>query len=320
MNESEKKVSLVPMSEVLVDNDFNCRGKVIPNDVVELAKDIEAKGLISPVIVLKLATPIDGKIYKLLVGFRRFCAYRVLARTEIEAFIEMRDMSLNDQILLNLSENIQRTDLNILQEAKPVRALLDAGMTQEQICVKLNKTRGWVQIRQMLTALPVEVQEEAVAKTITQSDIRNLYTLQLRVSRKTDNQEEINKAVFQATRELKDAGSRSAKRKETITNITGNYRGKLENILHTKHLRKRNELLWLMETIQGSLLGNCFGTRILAWAAGEISTDEVVGDIHEILRYKGSQQIITIPQPSVTEEELKEIQEEETAEEAEVEE
>jgi len=71
---SDDKFVQMPMSDIYVDEDFNCRKRITPIDVVDLAKDIKKNGLLQPVIVSIQSDEQqaeNGKSYRLIAGFRR---------------------------------------------------------------------------------------------------------------------------------------------------------------------------------------------------------------------------------------------------------
>jgi ParB/RepB/Spo0J family partition protein len=250
-------IQMIPLMNILVDEEFNCRGKVIPFEVVALAKDIENKGLLSPVIVSPILN--QPGYFRLLAGFRRTRAHEVLKRANIAAIVRQDIMTQEQAVLLNLSENLHRKDLNILQEARPVAGLLKLGWTEQQIMTALSQTRGWVQIRKMLMLLPPDVQEAAASGTLTQVHIRDCYTVRNKLG------DEAMYAIVRKIKEQKESGD-----KKSFVN-----EAPLRCSLQAKRQRKRKEIFWLMEQVQKSPIGNCFGTRLLGWCAGEASTDEI---------------------------------------------
>jgi len=256
-----EKMELVYIKIANIDDNYelNCRGKITPIDVVDLAKDIALRGLIQPIAIApydeakKLET---GKQWRLLAGFRRLMAHRVNEQKEIACVIRQIDNEL-DALTFNLAENIKRKDLNILQEANAIKRLRDLGVPETEAAERLDASRGWVQVRFMLLGLPEEVQKEAAAGIITQENIRQLYT----IYHKTGDKEQI----FEAVRHLKDAKIRGRSIK-----ITANK----EAAKRQKKHRKRQEIFELMDHLQKTI-GNGLHTRVLSWAAGEITDEDV---------------------------------------------
>jgi ParB family chromosome partitioning protein len=251
------QVQAFPMDQIDDDPELNCRGMITPIDVVDLAKDIKVRGLIQPIVIApydearKMST---GKTYRILAGFRRFMAHKVNSSMTIDA--SLREMTSElEALTFNLSENIQREDLDILQEANAIRKLRDFGLTEDDAGKQLGKSRGWIQVRFMLLGLPEDVQKEAKVGLINQQNIRDLYT----IYKKTGSADE----VYEAVRTLKDQKLRGQARRITVKS----NRTKQNN---QKRHRKRPEVFEMMETVRLAV-GNGLHTRALAWAAGEIS-------------------------------------------------
>jgi ParB/RepB/Spo0J family partition protein len=252
----------VKMSEILMDEDFNCRGQIAPIDVVDLAKDIEAQGLIQPVIISPLAMPINGRPFKLIAGHRRFKAHIILKRETILAVVRDEPMSEIDARTINLAENLKRKDLNVLQEAKAIRHFFILGLGELQIANKLGQSRGWVQIRAMLLKLPEEIQREVEAGLVSHSNIRELYAIH-----KAGNKDNLYKAV----REIKDKKLRGLTKICVNKNIVGPHAENKRYRIKTE-IEKMTILL-----VEHRLKG--LATRALAWAAGNLTMADFADDI-----------------------------------------
>jgi ParB/RepB/Spo0J family partition protein len=274
-DELQKPVNL-PMSEILADEQFNCRGRIPPSEVLDLAEDIGRNKLMYPVIVRAWSNGKDfapGKPYALVAGFRRFKAYEILDRDTIPCIVQ-HDMQEVDARITNLRENLLRRSLNIVQEAKAVRHLKDI-YSHEQIGKMFGQSRGWAQVRCNLLELPADIQAEAAAGMITQSQIKDIYALPA-----SERHEAVRKI-----KERKLAGD-----KKTITVRKANpYRPRIRQVTEIRELQdflrvrtgggKVSEMPMELQTVQ----------QTLAWCAGEI-TDmqlhgffrEVVGDDYEI--------------------------------------
>ncbi|GAG53330.1 unnamed protein product, partial [marine sediment metagenome] len=199
---SKYRVFDMDMDDIYLDNEFNCRGQIVPMDVVDLAKDIKINGLQFPIAVqpaedVEGGLPEGGK-YRIVAGHRRFMAFRVNGEKKIPAMIKTGLSELRAR-LVNLSENLKREDLNILQEAGAVNSLRLLGMVQESIAVELGKSRTWVQIRLHLLRLPDDIQAEAAAGMLNQYQIRELFAL------------DDNEKRYSAVRKIKDARLRGEK-------------------------------------------------------------------------------------------------------------
>ena len=257
---------VISIDEIFADDDFNCRGRITANTVIELANSIQSEGLLQPIVVMPYE--FEQYKYKLLAGFRRRLAHIVLKLKRIKAIIRP-PMDQESALLLNLSENLNRKDLNILQEAKALKKLKDGGLSREDTAEKLGTSPGWVQVRYMLLDLPKALQEMASGKIITQKNIRELYTIM-----QSGNTE----ALIEAAKALKNAKERG--RKISVC-------PKRKSNRNTKVVRKRFEIFEMMDHMIGQDLPGLH-TRAMAWCAGEITTGELLDDcvIHAKARNK----------------------------------
>lgn len=259
-NDSKSVVDYVLMKEIFADESFNCRGVISPTDVVDLVKDIEQQGLIQPVTIAPYNK--DGYKWRLLAGFRRYMAHRVLKADKILSMCRQIEMKEVDARYLNLTENLRRKDLTIMQEARALIGLFTHGASEAEAAFRLNQSRGWVQERFMLLKLPDIVQKEVEAGMIPKREIRTLYT----IHKKGDPD-----LLVCAVKKIKDA------------KIRGGDGAIARKVLPTsnKHTKKRwlpNDIFKMMNHIQ-TTLGNGLHTRSLAWTAGEISTQELFESI-----------------------------------------
>lgn len=259
-------IAKIPLDEIHDDKEFNCRGHIAPIDVVDLAKDINENGLIQPVTVMEYTDDQKAKTgykYLLIAGYRRFLAHRVNKEPTIPAIVRHDILDEAHAKLLNLSENLKRADLNILQEAKAIERLKELGFTEAMTAEKLSMSRGWVQIRFMVLKLPEVVQQEIAAGFLSQTQIRQAYTNYRRGGKE---------ACFESVRKMKDARLKGEK------TVRVGRKKDPEKERAAKRQRKRNEIFELMDHIRPAI-GNGLHTRCLAWCAGEISTEELYASI-----------------------------------------
>jgi ParB family chromosome partitioning protein len=117
----------------------------------ELTESIKAQGVLQPVLVRK-----DGEGYRLIAGERRWRAAQAAGLHEIPALV--REVSEAQAFELALVENLQRADLNPMEEADGYRRLVEEfGLTQEQVSQRVGKERSTVANALRLLGLPEEV-------------------------------------------------------------------------------------------------------------------------------------------------------------------
>lgn len=252
-------VKEINITDILIDDNFNCRGAFTPFDVADLAKSIERDGLLQPVVVCELPAAEQAAIqkqYKLIAGFRRTYAHKVLKKPTIFATIT-GFMTGADARVLNLKENIDRKDLNMLQEAQALKALKDAGVPQEDIAIRLGVSRGWVQNRFCLLDLPEPIQKDAAAGVLTQYQIKTL----------AGKSEDMQYSLVKKIKEAKEKGER------TDVIIT---RAKPKN--YERKRRQPHEQQEMLDVLLDTV-GSCLATRILAWVLGNVSDLELLEDI-----------------------------------------
>ena len=137
--------------------------------LAELAASIATRGVIQPVIV----RPQDGGTYQLVAGERRWRAAQKAQLHEIPAII--RQLDEREVMALALIENIQREDLNPVEEARAYQRLAEReGMTQSDIAGMVEKSRSHVANMQRLLALPEEVLNHVEAGRLDMGHARAL--------------------------------------------------------------------------------------------------------------------------------------------------
>ena len=120
----------------------------------ELAESIEQHGVLQPLVV----RPLSNGAHQLVAGERRWRAARIAGLTEVPVVI--KELSDEEVIEIAMIENLQREDLNPLEEALGYRYMMDElGITQEQAAEKVGKSRPAVANALRLLKLPDEVQE-----------------------------------------------------------------------------------------------------------------------------------------------------------------
>ena len=135
----------------------------------ELAESIEQHGVLQPLVVRPLA---NGS-YQLVAGERRWRAARIAGLTEVPVVI--KELTDEEVIEIAMSENLQREDLNPLEEALGYRYMMDElKITQEQAAEKVGKSRPAVANALRLLKLPNEVQEMVKNNLISPGHARAL--------------------------------------------------------------------------------------------------------------------------------------------------
>lgn len=142
------------LSVYLIDNNADQPRKAFNDEKLqELAKSIEQHGIIQPIIVQKV-----GDRYKIIAGERRFRAARIAGLNEVPVII--RDMSEQEVLEISLIENLQRENLNPIEEAAAIKLLMEEhDLTQEDVAKRLGKSRPAIANAVRLLSLPDVLQQ-----------------------------------------------------------------------------------------------------------------------------------------------------------------
>jgi len=143
------------------------------DELLELAESIKENGIIQPLIVSR----ISKKKFELVAGERRLRASNIAGLKTVPVVV--REIANEDQVLeFALIENIQRTDLNPLEEAGAYRKLIDQfGFTQEEAAQKVGKRRSTVTNALRLLQLPEYLKEDLLSGQLSEGHARALLAL-----------------------------------------------------------------------------------------------------------------------------------------------
>ncbi len=137
----------------------------------ELAASIREKGVIQPLVVIKKAGH-----YEIIAGERRWRAAQKAGLHEVPVVIQ--DVSENTALEMALIENIQREDLNAIEEAHAYRALMEKiDLSQEEMAKRVGKDRSTVANSLRLLKLPEEIQRDIVTERLSMGHARALLSL-----------------------------------------------------------------------------------------------------------------------------------------------
>jgi len=168
----------VPVGAI-VPNPWQPRKSMSEESLRELADSIREHGLIQPLIVMRtLADPLlDSAEYQLIAGERRWQAAKLAGLATVPAIV--KDVTTQEMLELALVENIQRADLNPLEEAVAYRQLMDEfGLTQEQVAERVGKSRVAVANAVRLLRLPDAVKTRVIGQEISEGHARALLALE----------------------------------------------------------------------------------------------------------------------------------------------
>lgn len=169
--ENEGKVWFIPISKIVADPN-QPRKKFDPQELDQLAASIKEHGVLQPVLVVEKN---DGG-YELVAGERRWRASQLAGMTTIPALI--KKIADQQKVEISLIENIQRQDLDPIEEAFAYKRLMEEfNLTQQQVSEKVGKSRPAVANAIRLLDLPPQVQTALVDRKINSGQARALLSL-----------------------------------------------------------------------------------------------------------------------------------------------
>ncbi len=246
-------------------NPHQPRSSMNEDKLTELAASISERGLIQPLIV----TRVSDNNYTLIAGERRWRAAKIAGLTQVPVLVI--EASTQDMLELAIIENVQRDDLNAMEEALAYQHLIsDFGLTQEQVSSRVGKSRSTVANLVRLLNLPIDVQGAVadgrisgaharallpLATTEAQIDVMNLTInrelsvrqVEALVKKRLEGVKPKPKPVGSQSPELAELESRFRQSLGTKVNIHGNdRRGKV-----VIHYYSDEELQAIYEAITG---------------------------------------------------------------------
>ena len=165
-------VSTLPMT-LVEPNREQPRKRFSPETMQELTRSIEMHGVVTPITVRKT----ENGYYQIIAGERRWRAARSAGLTEIPALvIEADDKTVME---LALIENLQREDLNPIEEAQGYHSLMEEyGLTQEQVADRVGKSRPAISNALRLLALPEEARDMVASGGLSPGHARAILAIQ----------------------------------------------------------------------------------------------------------------------------------------------
>jgi ParB family chromosome partitioning protein len=173
-------VQMIPVEQISA-NPYQPRKVFDPVKLAELAESIRFQGIIQPLVLVKTS---DG--YEILVGERRYRASLLAGLKTVPAIVR-GELSDRAKLELALIENLQREDLNPMEEARAYSRLVEEfGMTQEQIAQKVGKSRPAVANVLRLLNLPAQIQRAVIENKLTEGHARALLPLENEIEKQME--------------------------------------------------------------------------------------------------------------------------------------
>ena len=157
----------------IASNPFQPRHNFDKEEIGNLAQSIEKQGLLQPILLRK-----KDSCYEIISGERRFRAMKILGNDKVPCIVKP-NIADNEMIEMALVENIQREDLNDIEQATAYqRLMLECGLSHEEISKKVGKSRSTITNFLRLLKLPEEIQQKVRQKELTMGHARALLAIE----------------------------------------------------------------------------------------------------------------------------------------------
>lgn len=242
----DDKVFEIPLSQ-LRPNPYQPRKSFDEDAIRELAESIKEHGVIQPIIVREAL-----KGYEIIAGERRYRASQLSGKATIPAVVR----SFTDQQVMEIAliENLQREDLNALEIAAAYQNLIDTfNLTQEELAMKVGKSRSHVANFLRLLQLPAEIKEYVSRGTLSMGHARAMITIEdPKVQKQLAKQvveenwsvRQLEEAVqqLQSKKPKKTKTVKSKKRDPFIESVEEELRELLQTTVKVKHDKNKGKI------------------------------------------------------------------------------
>lgn len=235
------KVSLIEPNRDQPRKDFN------EEELQELAESIKNYGVLQPLLVQK-----KGTSYELIAGERRWRAAKIAGLREVP--VVLREYNKQQAMEIALIENVQRSDLNPIEEAQAYQQLVkEFHLTQEEIAVRVSKNRATITNAMRLLKLDSQIQDLLIKGMISSGHARALLSLEDGQLQKKAAQEildrglsvrETEKLVKKMGKDLSPKEEKAEKRDDALTLIFRELEERMKSIMGTKvsiHNKDKNK-------------------------------------------------------------------------------
>lgn len=213
----------------------------------ELAESIKNYGVLQPLLVQK-----NDSFYEIIAGERRWRAAKAAGLKEVPAVL--KEYSKQEAMEISLIENVQRADLNPIEEALGYKQLIDEfGLTQEEIAVRVAKSRTVITNTMRLLKLDEQIQNMLVQGVITSGHARALLSLediqmQLKAAKEILDKKlsvrETERLVKRLQKETSGEKKEEKKKDETLALIYQDLEDRMKSVMGTKvsiHNKDKNK-------------------------------------------------------------------------------
>ena len=243
----EKGLILMLKLDLVQPNKEQPRKTFDEEKINELAESIKNYGVLQPLLVQK-----NDSFYEIIAGERRWRAAKAAGLKEVPAVL--KEYSKQEAMEISLIENVQRADLNPIEEALGYRQLIDEfGLTQEEIAVRVAKSRTAITNTMRLLKLDEQIQNMLVQGVITSGHARALLSLedtqmQLKAAKEILDKKlsvrETERLVKRLQKEASGEKKEEKKKDETLALIYQDLEDRMKSVMGTKvsiHNKDKNK-------------------------------------------------------------------------------
>ena len=231
--------------ELVVPNPDQPRTNFNEEELEELAESIKRNGLLQPILVRKV-----GDQYQIIAGERRYQACKKLGLKSVP--VRIREVDDDETVILALIENIQRSDLNPIEEAYGYQRMMERGhMTQAQVAQAVSKGRSTIANALRLLELPEDAQQLLYEEKITAGHARAILSIPSQEGRASLTEKLVKEQL--SVRETESIARLLAGKKETSSakrpqtpksykNVARSLRNALQTDVRVKSVGGKNKI------------------------------------------------------------------------------
>lgn len=220
-----KEFTYLPIDKIF-EGEYQPRQEIDDKEIKELSQSIKEKGIIQPIVVRR-----KGDGYEIVAGARRYMAAKSLGLKELPTIV--KDLSDQETFMIAIIENLQRKDLNPVEEAEAFKRLMDEfGYTLEQVAKFLGKDKSSVANTIRLLKLPSYIREALKKGEVTQTQARTILSVSTEKEQRALFEEIISKGL--SVREIEKRAKKISAKKKTKDPFVFDMEEKLQKSLGTK--------------------------------------------------------------------------------------
>ncbi len=225
----DNQIIMIDLDDLIV-NPYQPRTVFDEEALLELSKSIEVQGVFQPILVRRAAIG-----YEIISGERRFRASKLAGKTEIPAIV----YTYTDEQMMEVAliENVQREDLNVVEEAKSYQMMMKKlSFTQKEIAEKVGKSRSHIANMVRLLNLDEEILDMIQDDKLTMGHVKTLITVEDKNKQKDIATRIVNEKlnVRESEQLIKDKKNPSQKAIKRKSETQSNEYKRLEEILRDK--------------------------------------------------------------------------------------